>query len=66
MMKTKELFSDLVKALFARRRTEEFVCGDCLRNAQCGQAPSEQCVVRAAQIASDRKRMPRRDTFIVG
>lgn len=63
-MNAKDFFSDLVKAIFSRRRSDDFACGDCLRNAQCGQAPSEQCVVRAAQIASDRRRPPKRETFI--
>lgn len=43
---------------------EAFACGDCLRNEQCGNAPSPACVVRAAQIASDRKRPPPRNSFI--
>ena len=63
-MKVRDLLSDVVKAISARRRSDAFVCGDCLRNAQCGQAPSDQCVVRAAQIASDRNRAPKRETFV--
>ena len=31
-----------------------FTCGDCARNAQCGSEPSETCLVRIAQISSDR------------
>lgn len=63
-MDVKQIFPEVVKALFSRRRRETFVCGDCARNAQCGAEPSEQCVVRAAQIASDRKRAPKRESFI--
>jgi len=63
-MTAKEVLSSVAKALFRRRPTDEFVCGDCLRNAQCGAEPSPNCVIRAAQIASDRRRPPRRETFI--
>jgi hypothetical protein len=34
-------------------RPPEFVCGDCERNQQCGLPPRNDCVQRAAQIASD-------------
>lgn len=63
-MITRQVLSDALKGLFTRRRTDAFVCGDCLRNAQCGSEPSPRCVVRAAQIASDRRRPPKRETFI--
>lgn len=63
-MNTKQLLSNAVKALFTRRRADEFVCGDCTRNAQCGAEPSPHCVIRAAQITSDRRRPPKRESFI--
>ena len=63
-MNVKQIVPDLVKAIFTRRRADAFVCGDCARNAQCGDAPSERCVTRAAQIASDRGRPPKPSTFI--
>ena len=31
-----------------------FTCGDCTRNAQCGSEPSDTCLVRIAQMSSDR------------
>ncbi len=31
----------------------EFACGDCEKWEQCGQPPSETCVVRAAQLARE-------------
>jgi hypothetical protein len=37
--------------LIARARRQEFACGDCERWERCGQPPSEQCIVRAAQLA---------------
>lgn len=66
-MNTKSLFTGLTEAFraaLARRNGNEFVCGDCTRNAQCGSEPSDQCIVRAAQIASDRKRPPKRSSYI--
>lgn len=56
--------SNMLSAIRRRRRNDAFVCGDCARNAQCGAEPSPQCVVRAAQMASDRRRPPSRETFI--
>jgi len=46
-------------ARFAQRLTEErveFTCGHCDRNAQCGLAPSQECVYRLMQIAEQRPR----------
>ena len=63
-MQIRSRLSHLVRALRQRRRGAAFACGDCHRNAQCGAAPSRQCVVRAAQIASGRRRPPRRETFV--
>ncbi len=64
-MNTKSTFlsgiGSAVKALLARRASRDFVCGDCTRNAQCGAEPSDQCVVRAAQITSERGRPAKRE-----
>jgi hypothetical protein len=42
--------------LVARARRQEFACGECERWERCGQLPSEQCIVRAAQLARDADR----------
>jgi hypothetical protein len=54
---------DFVRTLFDRftrrarvPRRDEFACGDCVMNERCGQPPSEDCVARAAQIATGRGR----------
>lgn len=44
------IYADLASFLAAQRRLSRFVCGDCERWEQCGQAPSRQCVARLAQI----------------
>jgi hypothetical protein len=62
-MNLKQIVCDVVRSIVSRPRREDFVCGDCARNAQCGAEPSEHCVIRAAQIASDRTRPPRRESF---
>lgn len=51
--------------LAARRKANEFACGDCSRNERCGLEPSDNCVARAAQIA-DGKPAPRRTVLISG
>jgi|GEM_PF-3900995 hypothetical protein len=40
--------------LLGPRRQQGFTCGDCSMTERCGLPPSEQCVARAAQIASGR------------
>ena len=44
------IFIKLADHVAALRRLSRFKCGDCERWEQCGQAPSEFCVVRLAQI----------------
>jgi hypothetical protein len=34
------------------RRQSEFTCGDCERSKQCGLPPSDNCIIKAAQLAS--------------
>jgi hypothetical protein len=63
-MNVKQIVPDFLKAIFTRRPSDAFVCGDCARNARCGAEPSAQCVIRAAQINSDRRRAPKRSIFI--
>jgi hypothetical protein len=51
------------------RRTAGFVCADCERWARCGLASSDDCVVRAAQIARGDWKMRRRAraaSFVMG
>lgn len=55
--------SEAIRASATRRRGEDFACGDCLRNAQCGAAPDERCVTRVAQIATGRRRTAKRETI---
>ena len=41
-----------IAAVMAKlRQASEFTCGDCERWASCGLPPSENCVIRAAQLA---------------
>lgn len=43
-----------------RRDLAEFTCGHCTHNAQCGRAPSDQCVEKLVQISGsdDWRRRP--------
>jgi len=34
-------------------RLTRFDCGNCKRNEQCALAPSDECIVKAVQIACD-------------
>jgi hypothetical protein len=45
------LFARIAAAVATLRRQSEFSCGDCERAASCGLPPSEDCVIRAAQLA---------------
>lgn len=56
------LFAKLAGAV-ALRQQPDFVCADCERWARCGLASSEDCVVRAAQIARGDWTMRRRAKF---
>lgn len=44
------LFARLTNFLTRAGRESEFTCGDCERWERCGLAPSEDCIVKAAQI----------------
>lgn len=50
----------LARRVTWRRRQPDFVCGECERWRRCGLPPSDQCIVRAAQIARNGGRSPRR------
>lgn len=54
------LLAKLGAATAVLRRQPDFVCGDCERWARCGLASSEDCVIRAAQIARGDWAMRRR------
>jgi hypothetical protein len=56
--------SRLVETLTDMVLGPKFSCGDCERNASCGLPPSDQCAVRAEQIARDGDRRFRRRTLI--
>jgi hypothetical protein len=43
----------IAERIAASQRLARFTCGDCERNERCGLPPSDQCVVRAMQIARD-------------
>ena len=45
------LFARIAAVMAILRRQDEFTCGDCERSESCGLPPSEDCVIRAAQIA---------------
>jgi hypothetical protein len=45
------LLARIAAAMAKLRRQDEFTCGDCERSDRCGLPPSEDCVVRAAQLA---------------
>ena len=55
-----EVSARLVRTITALRLKSEFVCGDCERWARCGLASSEQCIVRAQQIARGDWKLRRR------
>jgi hypothetical protein len=44
----------------ALRARSEFSCADCERSERCGLAPSDTCIVRAAQLERFDRRLPRR------
>jgi hypothetical protein len=45
------VLAGFARSLAALRRPREFTCGDCERSDRCGLPPSDQCIVKAAQIA---------------
>ena len=50
-------------------RQPEFTCADCTQWARCGLASSDQCVIRAAEIAHGDWKMRRRAkamSFLMG
>jgi hypothetical protein len=54
------LFAKFAGLMAALQRQPDFVCGDCERWARCGLAASDDCVVKAAQIARGDWKMRRR------
>ena len=50
----------IARQLAAARARSDFTCGECERWERSSQAPSEDCVIRAAQIARDGDRISRR------
>lgn len=53
-------FKRITGYLAAVRSRSEFSCGDCERWERCGLAPTDACVVRAAQLERMDRRLPRR------
>ncbi len=47
--------------LMGSQRRSEFICADCARWARCGMASSDDCPVRAGEIASGDWRARRRN-----
>jgi hypothetical protein len=47
------IFIKLADRAATQRRLSRFKCGDCARWEQCGQAPSDYCIVRLAEIERD-------------
>jgi hypothetical protein len=45
------VFGGLWRLVAHTRERSDFVCGDCERVHRCGLPPSDNCIVRAAQIA---------------
>lgn len=45
------LFARLTAVLATLRRQNDFSCGDCERSDHCNLPPSDDCVIRAAQLA---------------
>jgi hypothetical protein len=56
----RSIFSRLLAALTAPAGAGHFVCGDCERWERCGRPPSDDCIVKAAQLARDEERPRRR------
>ena len=54
----KAVIERITRQLAAARARSDFTCGECERWERCGQPPSEDCVIRAAQIARDGDRIP--------
>ena len=51
--------------LKARRRSSEFMCGECERWERCGLPPDENCIVKVAQLARDGRRPVKRPILTV-
>ena len=50
----------MMTAITLRRANDQFVCGDCERWERCGRPPSDDCVIKAAQMARDADRPKKR------
>ena len=56
----RKIFTKLASLIATPRPGSDFVCGECERWERCGLPPSDQCIVRAAQIARNGGRLIRR------
>ncbi len=61
----KDLFGRFASRVAALRRQSGFTCGDCERSDRCALPPSEDCVVRAEQIARGDWKVKRRAKTLV-
>ena len=53
-------FNKLASRIRGFRAKPAFYCGDCERWERCGQPPSVNCIIRAAQLERDGERRSRR------
>jgi hypothetical protein len=56
----RDIFGRFMTAITAPRRKHDFVCGDCERWQRCGLPPSDDCIIKAAQMARDADRPRKR------
>jgi len=56
----KAAFRAIAGRIAAARSRPDFYCGQCERWERCGLPPSENCIVRLAQIARDGEASTRR------
>ena len=60
----KRLCPRLTNLIAKSRWHSDFVCGECERWERCGRPPSDDCIVRAEQIARNRWGAIRRRYFL--
>ena len=58
------VFTKYARIVAARRRQSDFTCGDCEQSDRCGLPPSDDCIVRAAQMERGDWKIKRRGKLL--
>ena len=65
----RSIYNWAARLVASLRASSEFTCSDCEKWEQCGQPPTETCIVKAAQLArgtGNRRGAPGRSRSILG